>query len=294
MQSLEASHPAWLPAPGTPLMSLPRCRRPTAEPAHCSRGTGRPFICATEMSPGLDRPIDPPGAGRGFGLSVGRTRAVALPLLPSGSRSSGRPALPFPNATGPGRGVGGRQGWGSLPWLEPLPGDPSLAAGFGPGRLPAALPRRVIFSRAGTRAQGGRAPINVPLSPLFGGRRQLGARTPAPIAMETRPGLGKRSQASVSPPGSSEGGRQKRHPALCSPTEATGMMPGRWALRGEFLARQTYPLPSCQPPRGSAVGHHQHPGARSPSLVGLAPNPSSAVRPRAPQGEPLATPAATA
>lgn len=72
------------------------------------------------------------------------------------------------------------------------------------------------------------------------------------------------------------------------------MMPGRWALRGEFLARQTYPLPSCQPPRGSAVGCHQHPGARSPSLTELAPNPSSAVRPRAPQGEQLATPAATA
>lgn len=67
------------------------------------------------------------------------------------------------------------------------------------------------------------------------------------------------------------------------------MMPGRWALRGEFLARQTYPLPSCQPQRG----HHKHPGARSPSLVGLAPHPS-AVRPQAPQGEQLATLAATA
>lgn len=258
-------------------MSLPRCRRPTAEPAHRSRGTRSPFICATEMFSELHRPIDLPGAGRGFGLSAGRTRAVALPLLPSGSRSSlaGRPS---PSPTQRGRGGGWRQaGLGVTPLAGAASRGPLVGSGVR-SRPPARSAAQEGYFQPGWDARPrGRAPINVPLSPLFGGRRQLRARTLAPIAMETRPGLGKRSQASVSPPGSREGGRQKRHPALCSPTEATGMMPGRWALRGEFLARKTYPLPSCQPPRGSAVGHYQHPGARSPSLVGLAPNPSSAV-----------------
>lgn len=282
-QSLEASHPAWLPAVGPwhCRCPFPGAGVPRQSPLSAARAPAAPSARLQRRPPGSVTPYIPLERAGGLGASVGRTRAVALPLLPSCSRSS-RPALPFPNATGLGPGgwgvVAGRTG-GHPSWLELLPGDPRPAAGFGPGGLPAqSSPGGVIFSRGWDARPGGRAPINVPLSPLFGGCRQLGARTPASISMETRSGLGKCSRASVSPPGSREGGRERRHPALRSPTKATGTTPRRWALRGELLARQTYPLPSCQPLRGSAVGCHQHPGAHSPFLAGLAPNPSAVVR----------------
>jgi len=205
-QSLEASHPAWLPAAGPwhrrcpfPGADVPRqsCLSVARTPTTPSSGLQR-------RPPGSAAPQSPPERAVGLRASVGRTRAVALPLLPSSSRSS-RPALPFPNATGQGGGVAAGRA-GVTPWPELLPGDPRPAAGLGPGWLAAQRsPGGVIFSRGWDARPGGRAPINVPLSPLFGERRQLGAWTPSPISMETRPGLGKRSRASVSP---QEAGRE--------------------------------------------------------------------------------------
>lgn len=181
--------------PLAPLLSLPRCRRPTEEPAHRRRGSRSPFIGATEMSPGLDRPTDPPGAGRGFGLSVGRTRAVALPLLPSGSRSSGRPALPFPNATGPGRGVAAGRAGGHSPGWSRFPGTPRWQR----GSVPAACPQRCpggLFSAGLGRAPKGPGSHQCPAFSLV--RRSPAAGSPdprshchgnSPRPWETLPGL---------------------------------------------------------------------------------------------------------
>lgn len=158
-------------------MSLPRCRRPTAEPAHRSRDTRSPFICATEMSPGLGRPTAAPGAGRGFGLSVGRTRVVALPLLPSGSRSSGRPALPFPNATGPGWGVAAGRAGGHSPGWSRFLGTPRWQR----GSVPAACPQRCpggLFSAGLGRAPKGPGSHQCPAFSLV--RRSLAAGSPDP------------------------------------------------------------------------------------------------------------------
>lgn len=97
---------------------------------------------------------------------------------------------PLPQRNGAGVGGGGRQGWGSLPWLEPLPGDPPLAAGLGPGRLPAALPRRVIFSRAGTRAQGAGLPSMSRFLPCSAVARSWEPGPPLSFPWKLAPALG--------------------------------------------------------------------------------------------------------
>lgn len=129
------------------------------------------------MWPGLARPIDPPGAGRGLGLSAGRTRAVALPLLPSGSRSSGRPALPFPNATGPARGVAAGRAGGHSPGWSRFLGTPRCQR----GSLPAACPQRCpggLFSAGLGRAPKGPGSHQCPAFSLV--RRSPAAGSPDP------------------------------------------------------------------------------------------------------------------
>lgn len=196
------------PAPGTADVPSPAShgRAPSAQPGH-----PQPRHLGYRDAPWARPPHIPPpclGAGRGA-RGVRRPDAGCGSPPPSVQLSIFPAGPPLPQRNGAGAGSGGRQGQGSHPpWLEPLPGDPQPAVGFAPSRLLARRsPGGVIFGRGWETRPGGRAPINVPLSPLFGGLRQLGAWTPAPISMETCPGLGKRSRASVSPPGSGEGGR---------------------------------------------------------------------------------------
>lgn len=268
-QSLEASHPAWPPVAGPwhrrcpfPGTGVPQQSPLSAAgaPAALSSGLQR---CPS----GSAAPYVPPEQAGVLGAPVSRTRAVALPLLPSGSRSSW-PALPFPNATGPGRGVAAGRA-GVTPWLEPLPRDPCPAAGFGPGRLPAQRSGEGLFSAgAGTRAQGAGLPSMSRFLPCSAAGTRAGSWEPGPplpFPWKLAPALGNAPRPQFPPSGSREGGRERRHPALRSPAEATGRMPGRWALRGELLARQTHPLPSCQSPRALLWG--------AASTLGLAPLP---------------------
>lgn len=163
--------------------SLSRHWCPTVEPAQHS-----PVSSATEMPPTLCRPMYPLCSGqRGSGCpSTGRRLWLSLSFRP-GLDPPGWPS-PSPTQRGQGGGTTAGRAGGSPRWLEPLCGDPRPAVGLGPGRLPAQRsPGGVIFGRGWDARPGGRAPINVPLSPLFSGRQQLGAWTPAPISMETLP-----------------------------------------------------------------------------------------------------------
>lgn len=173
-------------------MSLPR--RPTAEPLQHSRGTRNPVIWATEMLPGLGHPIYPPLAlewAGGLEASVGRTRAVALPLLPSSSRSS-RLALLFPNATGLGRGaVAGRARGHTPPGWSRFLGTPSQQRGSLPAGCSPGAPREGLFSAgAGKRAQGAGLPSMCRFLPCSAGSGSWEPGPPLPFPWKLAPALG--------------------------------------------------------------------------------------------------------
>lgn len=209
MQSLEASHPAWLPAPGTADVPSPvpasHGGARSLQPGHRQSLHLRYRDVARARPP--HRPLleraggsGCPPAGRGMRLCPSFHPALD-PLWPAGP--------PLPQRNGAGAGGGGRQGWGSLPWLEPLPGDPSLAAGFGPGRLPAALPRRVIFSRAGTRAQGAGLPSMSRFLPCSAVAGSWEPGPPLPLPWKLAPALGKAPRPQFPPQEAGrEGGRR--------------------------------------------------------------------------------------
>lgn len=194
--------------PLAPLMSLPRCRRRTAEPAHRSRGTGGPFTGYRDVA-WARPPHRRPWSGQGA-RAVRRPDAGCGSAPPSIRLSILWPAgPPLPQRNGAGAGGGGGQGWGSLPWLEPLPGDPSLPAGFAPGRLPAALPRRVIFSRAGTRAQGAGLPSMSRFLPCSAVAGSWEPGPPLPLPWKLAPALGKAPRPQFPPQEAGrEGGRR--------------------------------------------------------------------------------------
>lgn len=213
-QSLEASHPVWLqPRPNVLRVPLrmpaslghderSRARGPTGVSARLGDG----LLNATRVRP----PHTPHSRRRGLGASLlhrGRQQDAALRFSSSCFRRAllpGRPALPFPNAMGlelrrrrfpdrcprvrsPAVAVCGSWGFERPPCPAPVPGGFILAArwpGSGPCAQGAGLRSMCCF-----------------LSCSAGARQlhRLGERTPAPIAMETRSGLGKSSQASVSP-----------------------------------------------------------------------------------------------
>lgn len=268
--------------PLAPLMSLPRCRRPTAEPAHCSRDTRGPFIRATEMFPGLDRPTDPPCRGQGV-RAVRRPDAgcgsappsIRLPILwPAG------PPLPQRNGAGAGGG-GGRAGGRSPDWSRFL-GTPRWQR----GSVPAACPQRCpggLFSAGLGRAPKGPGSHQCPAFSLV--RRLPAAGSPdprshchgnSPRPWETLPGLsfpprkqGGREAEETS--GSLLPNRGHRHDA-----RAMGTAGGVSGLANISAAQLPAPMGLCRgappAPRGSL-----------PFPDGPAPNPSSAVRPGLPR-----------
>lgn len=189
VQSLEASHPAWLPAPGTADVPSPV---PASHGGARSLQPGHPRSLHSRYRdvPWARPPHRPPlpRAGGSGCPSAGRGLWLCPSFHPAPDSLAGRPS---PSPTQRGRGGGWRrQGWGSLPWLEPLPGDPSLAAGFGAGRLPAALPRRAIFSWAGTRAQGAGLPSMSRFLPCSAVAGSWEPGPPLPLPWKLAPALG--------------------------------------------------------------------------------------------------------
>lgn len=201
------------------------------EPTRVSARLGDGLLDATRVRP----PHASHSTRRGLGASLrhrGRQQDAALRFSSSCFRRAllpGRPALPFPNAIGlelrrrrfpdrcprvrsPAVAVCGSRGFERRPGPAPVPGGFILAArwpGSGPCAQGAGLRSMCCF-----------------LSCSAGARQlhRLGEWTPAPIAMETRSGLGKSSQASVSPL-RKRGGRGDIRP--CAPKgEAVGMAPG--------------------------------------------------------------------
>lgn len=290
VQSLEASHPAWLPAaaPGTAEVPFP------ALASHGGARSAQPRQLGDRDAPRTRPPhVPPPAAGRG-------ARGVRRPDAGCGSPSpSVRVSIllagpPLPQRNGAGAGGRRQAGLGGRSWLEPLRGDPRPAAGLGPGRLPAQRsPGGVIFGRGWDARPGGRAPINVPLSPLFGGRQQLGARTPAPISMETLPRPWE-TLLSLSFPPRKRGGREGEETSG-SPLPDRGRRHDAREMGTAGGASGSANVPAAQlpAPAGLCCGVPPAPWGSLP-FPGRAGTQPSALSAAVPRGKQLAVPAAAA
>lgn len=158
MQSLEASHPAWLPAgPWHRRCPFPGAGVPRQSPLSAAGAPSAPSSGLQRCPPGSAAPYIPLERARVLGVSVGQTQAAALPppfvrllILPAGP--------PLPQRNGAGETAAGRAGGHPPGWSRFL-GTLGRQRGSLPAGCLCGAPREGLFSAgAGTRAQGAGLP----------------------------------------------------------------------------------------------------------------------------------------